>query len=1067
MTADERKRVKKFGPDNLNITNMMLDGSLTSNDGDKMIISPRKTVVFNEKPKYSITFNEKVLMKQSEGQNKESLNSLEETTLFMRADEINFLNSKRTTTYQHVDMQQTSTNEAKSATSPTNKTSSKSKAKPVASKEPLIPKIFKIPSVKISEPAMKIDSPPKTFTNFQTLNENVDEPMDLEIKITPEKSLCRKLLASRKHNITPMQDQGQPPSKIVYSASKNWLNRPFQLAQDPVQTLNHSSDILKSLGFSFDSPASVKKKTSSNGMMELEVSKENISQVFLIDPNDNRKTVFEGNISVEEEEAAGISNKIETRKTVFERSIDVESLAEPSSSTSTKMKTLYDVFIDETSHTVPAKVVQTAFVSTIPEHTPSHSRASNKVERNRVTVYEDSISMDEVEQAELNKSLFKGNDINETSDQFQALMATRKTVYNKSIEKEEAADKSSSSQAMATRRTVFEASMDETNSAIPAFIRSNDVVESISVKGPKSGPRLTPFKNRNSRKTVFEASMDETNSTIPAFIRSNDVVENISVKGPKSGPRLTPFKNRNSRKTVFEASMDETNSSSSFHSVKRCCGNISVKGPKSGPRLTPFKNRNSRKTVFESSIDETNIGHIPVPELSINNRMDFEEDDAAAESLAPNVKKARKTVYEGSMIEDEFAVPQTPASHVKATRKTIFDASLDETNNAIKSFIRPAVFTDSKSKDTASHSRANNFESNRATIYEDNISIDETETKTSRKALFSRANAKKPEKSSTSLTSSQPEKTFFDLSIEMTEAKMPTVEELQDVSGVLRFACNPVLRETLFTNNISITSRHDQFRKSSLMLGDGININDSEMLETTNELAAKAAHLLKNPMATTASTSNLFTKTFQNDSSIDLEVSNVTAPNTNEDFAGPSRRNQTFTLKNDNTKLMNITDADFVSMIDDESNPCVNESLTATHELQTSFNGNISYHQALQDFVNITINDLPVNMTIDSTPENFRNRKFDQPADISVMLDDFVAKLERKNTVKPRLEFDEYLENLNIKPVKIKRLPNMQDIHKMFVQNRERVKQRTAKAQAGVEKRHENPELSFKKKLER
>lgn len=133
--------------------------------------------------------------------------------------------------------------------------------------------------------------------------------------------------------------------------------------------------------------------------------------------------------------------------------------------------------------------------------------------------------------------------------------------------------------------------------------------------------------------------------------------------------------------------------------------------------------------------------------------------------------------------------------------------------------------------------------------------------------------------------------------------------------------------------------------------------------------------------------------------------------------------------RDDSRKLMNITDAEIVSILDDESDPC----LTVADESQehVSFGANASvYQNALQDFVNITIMNSPLNASAFSqtpkAPFTARSREISSPTDYSVKFDELLETLEEKAVEKPRLEIDDFLEKLNIKPVMITFHPELQ-----------------------------------------
>lgn len=183
-------------------------------------------------------------------------------------------------------------------------------------------------------------------------------------------------------------------------------------------------------------------------------------------------------------------------------------------------------------------------------------------------------------------------------------------------------------------------------------------------------------------------------------------------------------------------------------------------------------------------------------------------------------------------------------------------------------------------------------------------------------------------------------------------------------------------------------------------------------------------------------------------------------------------------LKDDSRKWHNITDTD-LNLIDDESNPCVSESgETDFYEnamKKRISEGNISrYEEALDDFLNLTIEASPLNATLASLNASLGHenavkskRRVSRPLspvrDYGNMLDDLVANLKKKNIPKPRLEIDDYLEKLKIAPVKIKLRPECQPegILKRINAKKEEIRLRREKNKINVIQFPEIPSISF------
>jgi hypothetical protein len=168
------------------------------------------------------------------------------------------------------------------------------------------------------------------------------------------------------------------------------------------------------------------------------------------------------------------------------------------------------------------------------------------------------------------------------------------------------------------------------------------------------------------------------------------------------------------------------------------------------------------------------------------------------------------------------------------------------------------------------------------------------------------------------------------------------------------------------------------------------------------------------------------------------------------DSNGPSPQkmeilDKNLTYSRDCRKLMNITDAEIISLIDDESNPCLSETGNSNINHSSYGASNSSYQNALKEFVNITIMNSPFNMSsltpISTSPVQAIDREIAPAIDYCAKLDDLLMKLEQKDTPPPRLAIDDYLEKLNIQPVIIPYYPQMEPDYLMrkIAESKERI----------------------------
>lgn len=183
--------------------------------------------------------------------------------------------------------------------------------------------------------------------------------------------------------------------------------------------------------------------------------------------------------------------------------------------------------------------------------------------------------------------------------------------------------------------------------------------------------------------------------------------------------------------------------------------------------------------------------------------------------------------------------------------------------------------------------------------------------------------------------------------------------------------------------------------------------------------------------------------------------------------------------------FMNITETEFSRYLEDESNPCIENVSSVGSSRRSSVNSS-QYRRALQEYVNITLNQSMMN-TIQSNnttisnesptvPAAFKAQLLETPVDYASKFQSLMVKIEKNDSKPQKSDLDEFLEKLNIEPVKIPNFPSLEPgflereaakaketVEKFLIERTEQ-KQREAKAQLP-----EIPSYSFliKNKLER
>ncbi|KAL7027585.1 hypothetical protein ACKWTF_005491 [Chironomus riparius] len=157
-------------------------------------------------------------------------------------------------------------------------------------------------------------------------------------------------------------------------------------------------------------------------------------------------------------------------------------------------------------------------------------------------------------------------------------------------------------------------------------------------------------------------------------------------------------------------------------------------------------------------------------------------------------------------------------------------------------------------------------------------------------------------------------------------------------------------------------------------------------------------------------------------------------------------RRKTFTVmkKRESLKWHNITDTELLNMIDDESNPCV-QDISASIPVSNEASNMSRYDEAIEDFMNLTVKASPLNQTVplEMKIRQRRESRASSPVpDYNSMFDNLIDGLRKKDRPMPRLEIDEFLEMLKVEPIKIPNIPQNQEgyLHDKIIELRQKHK---------------------------
>ena len=930
FNAEEKRRIKKYGTDNLNITNMQFESVA--------VLSPRKTIFFNENANISVCVSDKVLMKPPEPRTSTVQNS-SDLSVQIEPKESELFRSTRKTTHKPSEMDLTL------------EFGPKQLPKPSIFKEPKPPKIEQIIA---DNSAMVMSSPPIKPPKLDDQKLAVEDFIDFMVTDTPTKNLCHNMCATKKHRITPIQN---PAPKIIFSATKSqWSNRP------DLKTRLDSKDSFKDTE-RLVTPASQQKVKESeinfvDNFMELEFDGESRKtehvpaslEETLVDKKKSqsnvRQTLFEKDISIDEPAA-----RPSPRKTLFESEME-ESVAQEAQltskeSTNTLRKTIYEGDMEESIAQDRQEQQQKSFFNLSHEETRGATKSMTLVRIKDLVAHEKSSSSPNITQGSGHKSGAQSS----VSCNFEDL----------ELHKE---------------GSVF---MNFTN-----INDDTDISETTTELAAKAARLLKdPMATTASTSNLFSRSFHQESGT----------EEFLGFEGAasQSFPAV-----KEQRKTIYDDNMS-----------------LNTDPP-------------SAATSLQESKSEEKIGFMSFTEIDIS-------------GIEPTVQipnKERLTIYEDSMDVDLKSVTRaTLGLKNKKSRQTILDVHMMDTTMEQTRSIKPVKSraTTYKAESIDETAMCNQMEveaigtfvSNRMTTFENNT-IEDVMTEVQEISKGSRSRKTIYENAPINETNVHE----FEFSLPRRNTQFQSFTEFEDPDKSVNLPCDA----TLFTSNChqhQSILRNGSFGASNEIFSPppefkvpapvGPSFEPMELTEETSSLVRHSVIVRMESSACNTETSNVDAEssiersTHDNDEPIDLVEATFVVNR----------------LGDESRRLMNVTDADF-SLIDDESE-CLHESASeARRSSQASFSSNVStYRAAVYDFLNITTQGscLAAKQTPSTpTPHSVvRDRDFDSLVDYNGKLSALMDNLQAKEEVEqPRLAIDEFLAKLNIQPVVIPNLPQMQ-----------------------------------------
>lgn len=1066
-SEDEKKRIKKYGIDNLNISNMQLENTLTSVD-EMRVLSPRKTLYFHENSRFSVSLQDKVLQKPSEVERGSILMNISgNISATVEKDEANVIRESRKTIVNTDDMNLTLQNCSK----PQKFSSISIPMKPSVFKVPKSPAKAAIPkavTILSADDDTEFSSPPIKPPKLQDPRYTSEDFLDFMVSDTPTKNLCNNMCLSKKHKITPLQSP--PPMKF---ARPPLDARDLQIMSQlgTADSANNSMDMLKTMGLEF-APASSQKQKPFNmsfdtSAMHVEAGSQKRKSIFtsenvdetLVDPRTDtritsRQTLFEDSISIETPAEVLQVGDQQSRKTCYDAGMDMSKADSPAPQPQPSMFDLDDGTVVDT------KAMTLVNIKSLVQ--PEQQRQSMVIE-DASARYDDGDTPKGSYSVLMNIS--NATDISETTTELQA-------KANRLLQNPMATTASTSN--LFTKS--FQQDMDETGVS------------------QKATPLQTSLPSRNrQRKTIYDTNMslnisaatEQSHSTVnktnlskksSLLLGSMISMEDVNISGiePTQEILVRP------RKTVFDDPMEEESFKAQDVVKKRACkpretilGSHSMDTSSTETKAALTKGPSRMTTYKTEPVDETMLRDIPSPVETKGRITIYEDASIMEESVAGH---EQKKIEEPRVLE------------AVKPRQTTFDVSMDEEKTKISPVAQRYLKLVNKSNEEPSHlhktlpSDDSKTENLRKTFYE--TSMDEEHqirndstasglrqttlnqdmdcplienTKKHRHTLFEASMDEEGSNSAASSFQSRSRKTLYKKDI-----------DVEDQKRVLR---SSKVRQTVYEAEMLEESR---IAKAEQSLKQRLTIYDDAMEESTvTELEVPVARdAVANRSTPTASAIGrtfmdvakqagddserasmsagaLFPPPpgFQTPTLPGLPFVNFKATKIDESVSSAevsqpmikSPVDNTFVVKqrDDSRRLMNITDAEF-SLLDDESDPCLQESETDHKQVRVSQASNTSlYHEALQEFVNITLK------TTSSFSTNITGSDSEMPKaqdlDLSSSVD-YVQKFEdqilnRKTMAikqQPKMEIDVFLENLNIRPLSIPRLsqlPQLQPGH--------------------------------------
>lgn len=985
MHMDEKKRIRMYGFENLNFTNMQLDPKAE----DNMIISPRKSNIPNGNTKFSLSYQENLLIEQAEP------NYSDDFSIQLNYNEIKEIGKCRKTIRNVEDMNITSDNSAQNSSynlRNKKKSSGESKLLPKVFKQPDVPKMmFPGHNLLANVSDINLDSPPMKPANLQNQKQDLNDFMDFLVTETPTKNLCHQMCMVKKRIITPLTSQEQPSTKIISSSATR------QRVKEPLENTNLSCYILKDIGLDLDIlPDHSLKEPQSD--MHTSLSLEQQSQ--------NRRTIVNYvDISTDENKTFSANT---VRKSLFEVDGTISEDIKPQ-----------DLDISE---------INTGFnQKSMAQECSNVDDNANRSSYKSQTVFESDISLDDLVYEKFFLSSTKVNDVTDTTTELarkaarllsnpMAGTASNSNSYNPDADISlNAPSKSpnfmSNTSRTSSRKTVF---MQDMSLQEPSVLRSG---ENGTFKSCKSIENTC--KHENAAIAFDMSGKNLTGGAQAAFYEHSESLQSISKKSGTS-----------CRKTVFTQDMSlqepsileseeetascQTNQNQSKHASTAI--DIDISGIE--------RTEGAQSSFYENSMEEEKKSTVPSKPFNLSSRGTIHYSNAIMETSTatfskfakPQSSKQRQTVYNNAHMDETNLDEETKGFLTNELQLELKTRNREESTALMQPLSTASIYDNERDhnckvqEDLMDHHNQSheNFHRNRKTMNDE----EEMDISSHARSLLDAKNV-----SETSVAT-------------ITGDRKTRLTEPTNMNGCKTVYDFEIQEETLveLLPNVSKFEEGQNYHKT---------------------VSGKSSLNLSIPSSNMPSLSRIYTPP------VDFQTIEQENGSTTEDRRfhlnrASLLRRSVFVPSNtsfpsfcqepekqisnelEGKRFLNITDAEFRSFIDDESNPCLSET-GDTHRNQTpsTSNLNTSYQNALHDFINMTIMDSPLHTTVPLIPnlqirERLATGNDSPPIDYCAQLDDLVAKLETNDKIQPRLPIDEYLEKLNIKPVTIKYMPQME-----------------------------------------